>query len=828
LSIEREGPIARLTQLGSFRRRNVIILIAALILCSPFSVPGTAAGADKVILQLRWDNQFQFAGYYAAQWQGYYRDVGLEVEIRSAITPDRMIIKAVDEVGSGRADFGIGAADILVARDQGQSLVLVAPVFQQSAARFYALEKTRLHSPADLLRLRVARNVNDLIDVELQAMLRAEGIDPGQIKAHPHEPGIDHLLDGRVEVIPGYETTIPYYGRRRGANLTGLSPASYGIDFYGDAIFTRQAVAEQKPELVKRFRTASLKGWRYALDHPQEIADRITRELPRIDLIDDLPAFNRFQAGEIPKLTLYPLVELGHVNPERWKKMNATLRTSGIVKGDLDLTAFIYDPEERERKRRQDIETAAIAILGVLALVLATSLLWVRKLSRTVRQRDRALREIQTGEERYRALFEYNPLETVVVDPEGRITGFNLAKRNSGGGQPALGQIMYRDYAPGHALDMYEELRTAIRTGAGRYFPEMKYHEKYLDIRIAPFSGGAMITSIDMTARIKAEARYRDIVDNALEGIFQTTSDGHFIMANQAMAHILGYDSPAELMATFTDIAHQLYVHPEERSRLMQRLRDEGQVHGYEIEFYRKDRKRIWVSSNVRAVWSRNVSDIDYYEGFIQDITELRQAVEFRLQSLDRLRKAMGATIQTLSLTVEIRDPYTAGHQKRVADLARRIATELKVAPERIEGLRMAATVHDIGKVSIPAEILSKPTRLSDLEIKLIRTHAVKGYDILKDIEFPWPVAEIVLQHHERLDGSGYPRGLKGDEITPEARILIIADVVEAMSSHRPYRPALGMEAALAEIETNSGTLYDTEAVKACLRLFREDGYRLD
>ena len=299
-------------------------------------------------------------------------------------------------------------------------------------------------------------------------------------------------------------------------------------------------------------------------------------------------------------------------------------------------------------------------------------------------------------------------------------------------------------------------------------------------------------------------------------------------MANQAMAHILGYDSPAELMATFTDIAHQLYVHPEERSRLMQRLRDEGQVHGYEIDFYRKDRKRIWVSSNVRAVWSRNVSDIDYYEGFIQDITELRQAVEFRLQSLDRLRNAMGATIQTLSLTVEIRDPYTAGHQKRVADLARRIATELKVAPERIEGLRMAATVHDIGKVSIPAEILSKPTRLSDLEIKLIRTHAVKGYDILKDIEFPWPVAEIVLQHHERLDGSGYPRGLKGDEITPEARILIIADVVEAMSSHRPYRPALGMEAALAEIETNSGTLYDTEAVKACLRLFREDGYRLD
>ena len=176
---------------------------------------------------------------------------------------------------------------------------------------------------------------------------------------------------------------------------------------------------------------------------------------------------------------------------------------------------------------------------------------------------------------------------------------------------------------------------------------------------------------------------------------------------------------------------------------------------------------------------------------------------------------------------VEARDPYTAGHQLRSADLARAIATEMGLPPKKIEGIRMAGSIHDIGKLSIPAEILSKPTKLSEIEFSLIKEHVRRGFEMLKDVESPWPMAEIVYQHHERMDGSGYPRNLKGEEILVEARILAVADVVEAMASHRPYRPGLGIDVTLNEIEKNRGTLYDADAVDACLRLFREKGFKL-
>lgn len=192
------------------------------------------------------------------------------------------------------------------------------------------------------------------------------------------------------------------------------------------------------------------------------------------------------------------------------------------------------------------------------------------------------------------------------------------------------------------------------------------------------------------------------------------------------------------------------------------------------------------------------------------------------------MRNMLEGVINAIAITSEMRDPYTAGHQRQTAKLACAIAEYLGLSKERISGIHMAGIIHDIGKLSVPAEILAKPTRLSDLEFGLIKTHAQAGHDILKEIEFPWPIAEIVLQHHERLDGSGYPRELKGDEILLEAKILMVADVVEAMSSHRPYRPGLGIEIALEEISNNSGTLYDAEVVEACIALFKEKGFSFD
>jgi len=201
------------------------------------------------------------------------------------------------------------------------------------------------------------------------------------------------------------------------------------------------------------------------------------------------------------------------------------------------------------------------------------------------------------------------------------------------------------------------------------------------------------------------------------------------------------------------------------------------------------------------------------------------------LASLRRSRQArtelLEQTIDAIALTIEKRDPYTAGHQSRVAALAVAIAGEMGMEAERLEGLKLAAKVHDIGKLAIPAEILSSPRRLSELEMALIREHAQTGYDILNAIPFPWPVATIIRQHHERMDGSGYPDGSRGETLLPESRILAVADVLEAMSSHRPYRPALGIEKALSEIDRGRGALYDPEVAAAARRLIMEKGYLL-
>ncbi|NRF71104.1 PAS domain S-box protein [Aquincola sp. S2] len=203
------------------------------------------------------------------------------------------------------------------------------------------------------------------------------------------------------------------------------------------------------------------------------------------------------------------------------------------------------------------------------------------------------------------------------------------------------------------------------------------------------------------------------------------------------------------------------------------------------------------------------------------DIAERRRAQE-------TLHAALVSTIDAIAATVEMRDPYTAGHQRRVAALAAAIAREMGLAEPAVEGIHFGALIHDLGKVQVPAELLSKPTRLSKLEFELIKTHAQAGYEIVKDIRFPWPVAEMVHQHHERIDGSGYPQGLKGDAIALEARILAVADMVEAMSSHRPYRAGLGIEAALAEVEARRGSWLDPQAVDACLRVFRTHGFSWD
>jgi PAS domain S-box-containing protein len=230
---------------------------------------------------------------------------------------------------------------------------------------------------------------------------------------------------------------------------------------------------------------------------------------------------------------------------------------------------------------------------------------------------------------------------------------------------------------------------------------------------------------------------------------------------------------------------------------------------------------KMWFSVSVYS------PEKEHFVAIFEVITERKQVQKQLEDTLESLRKAVGTTIQVMVSAVETRDPYTSGHQVRSANLARAIAMEMSLSQDKIDAIRMAGSIHDIGKLSIPAEILSKPSKLSDIEFSLIKEHAQKGYEMLKDVESPWPLAEIVYQHHERMDGSGYPRNLKGEEILIEARILSVADVVEAMASHRPYRPALGIDVALEEIARGKGVTYDPEATDACLRLFRDKGFQL-
>ena len=219
--------------------------------------------------------------------------------------------------------------------------------------------------------------------------------------------------------------------------------------------------------------------------------------------------------------------------------------------------------------------------------------------------------------------------------------------------------------------------------------------------------------------------------------------------------------------------------------------------------------------------------EVEYLVFSLNEVTERKKSEDQSKQYLTQLEKAMLGTVDAVSRMLELRDPYTSGHQSRVAHLAAAIGAELGMSTQEIQGLRVAGNVHDIGKISCPAEILSKPTKLSALEYEIIKTHPQQGYEILKSIEFPWPVAPAVLQHHERMGGSGYPSGLKGDQISIYARILAVADTVEAMASHRPYRPGLGIDAAMEEIESHLATQYDSVVGRTCLRLFREKNYRL-
>lgn len=321
----------------------------------------------------------------------------------------------------------------------------------------------------------------------------------------------------------------------------------------------------------------------------------------------------------------------------------------------------------------------------------------------------------------------------------------------------------------------------------------------------------------------EAEEQFRGLVEQSIAGIC-IIQDGIFTYANPRLAEIMGFGSTEAIIGS-DPLSWIVEVDRSDVARSMRQLL-KGELHNIALEFgvLHKDGVEIQVGANAARVTQKGKIAI---VGVAQDISEKKRAEADVLRYVEQLKTTLNGTIEVVEIISELRDPYTAGHERRVSQVAVAIAAELGLNAHQQEGLRVAGNLHDVGKIMIPAEILSKPSKLSPIEYALVQGHVQAGYEVLKNVKFPWPVAQVVLQHHERMDGSGYPQGLKGEAILFEARIIAVADVVEAMSSHRPYRPGLNIEAGLGEIERYRGVKYDPMVVDACLKLFRHKGFVL-
>jgi PAS domain S-box-containing protein len=453
-----------------------------------------------------------------------------------------------------------------------------------------------------------------------------------------------------------------------------------------------------------------------------------------------------------------------------------------------------------------------------------------------ITKRKRAEDALKESEERYRSMLEEIEDGYQEVDLSGNFTFFNTSFRKIFGyNENELMGSNFRRYAADeeNADKVYRAYNQMFKTGGPLKRFEWDIITKDGARRSIEFFASLLRDGEghrrgfrgivrDVTDRKFVEEQYRTMANSSQTGVY-IVKDGRLCFVNP---HIPSYSGYSEEELIGERVLH--FVHPDDRKMVREmagKMLAGKLTASYEYRIMDKNNQVKWLMETVTPISYKGRSAV---LGNTMDVTERRQSEEKLQETLESLRKAIGATIQVMVSAVEARDPYTAGHQIRSANLARCIATEMGLPQEKIDGIRMAGSIHDIGKLSVPAEILSKPTRLTELEFSLIKEHSRQGYEMLKDVESPWPLAEIVHQHHERMDGSGYPRNLKGEEILMEARILAVADVVESMASHRPYRPAIGIEPALEEIEKNKGILYDDAVADACLRLFREKGFRLE
>ncbi len=454
------------------------------------------------------------------------------------------------------------------------------------------------------------------------------------------------------------------------------------------------------------------------------------------------------------------------------------------------------------------------------------------------KQIENALRK---SEEKYRLLIE-NANEAIFVAQDGKLKFVNTKTISIlGYSQEDLTSNLFTRFI--HPDDQQMVMDNHLRRLRGDEMVNV-YHfrvitkdgqVRWVEINVVLVTWGDRAATLnfmsDITKRREMEQRLIDSEKN-YRTIFETTGSAMMILEEDTTISLM--NSHAEMLSgyrkeeiegkvSWIKLVHKDDIEQMRSYHYKRRIDPTLAPNAYEFRLVNKHGKikNIYLNIDIFPGTKKSVVALI-------DIIERKRTEEALQESIEKLRKTLYGTVQAMAMTVEMRDAYTAGHQKRVANLARSIAKEMGLSHDKIDALRMAGIIHDIGKICIPAEILSKPTQLTDIERQLIQIHSQVGHDILKEIEFLWPVAKIVLQHHERIDGSGYPNGIKGDEIMIEAKILAVTDVVEAIASNRPYRPAQGLDVALKEISMNRGILYDADVVDACLRLFNEKGFKFE
>ncbi len=430
----------------------------------------------------------------------------------------------------------------------------------------------------------------------------------------------------------------------------------------------------------------------------------------------------------------------------------------------------------------------------------------------------------------------------VLIDLRGEVVRANRAFLDiSGCPQQEITGKRFRDlemFDHATATDMVHRLDAALSgqqalpletAAVGRAVQELDLELIFSPWRRMGKIAGAVVTVKDISGikRMKSlqedEERFRNLVETTSDWVWETDEKGVYTYVSPTVADVLGYE-PHEMVGK----SHFDFMPLEEAHQATGTV-TAAMVSGEPFKFIlmkklHKDGHPVFLETSGRPFFSAE-GDIRGYRGIHRDVTERRQAVEEAQRTYHKLESTVESVIQAMALTVEKRDHYTAGHQQRVKQLGCAIAKEMQLSDERIQVVRVAGLLHDLGKIFVPVEILTKPGHLTETEFAIIRTHPQSAYDVLGGIEFPWPIARVVFQHHERMNGSGYPEGLHGAQITSEARILAVADVVEAMTFHRAYRPALGLEAALREVVRQKESLYDSKVVEACLKVFLDRGF---